>query len=103
MSIRKKFESNDVASLPVNDFPEPGSEGFSENITKLLDNYDIEVLNDHLDKAMKKNMKLKKKIRKLSDDLELMSKCFFEMLEKNDWLESELKKFKKEHLPPAAK
>lgn len=66
------------------------------NISNLLDNYDIEVLDAHLEQCIKKNSKLKKRNKKLREDLELMTKCFLEIVEKNYRLEEELKNLKKE-------
>ena len=66
------------------------------NISNLLDNYDIDVLDAHLEQCIRKNSKLQKRNKKLREDLELMTKCFLEMIEKNYRLEEELKNLKKE-------
>lgn len=67
-----------------------------DHVSKLLDNYEIEVLDAHLKKSIKKNLRLNKRIEKLEDELELMTKCLVEMVEKNYRLEEEIKNLKKE-------
>lgn len=96
MSGKSDSKFNKDKSEVLNGLHKVDSVEISEDMSNLLDKYDIDVLSDHLDEAIKKNSKLRKKNKKLANDLELMTRCFVEMVEKNDRLEDELKNIKKE-------
>lgn len=95
MALKKNCESNN-ASVDLIISSKLEDADVSENISNVLDRYDILALDDLLVEAKNKISKLKKKNKKIIADLELMTQCFVEMVEKNDRLEEELKKFKKQ-------
>lgn len=95
MSIKEIAESNSEGKVNSKS-SKLKSNNFSESISKILDSYDIEVLDAHLEQSLRKNKRLSKRIEKLEDELELMTKCLVEMVEKNYRLEEEIKNLKKE-------